>query len=188
MPDITTENGRLLLLVHIDGDGFASAAERTGAPPSGQVLLDDVLKKYPVPTTGVIEGETGTAAGLYPARAPQLEGIARRIFELPAAPASHSYSHPFHWGKAQAADNAESYHLPIPGYDYRVDREVRGSLDYINDRLAPKDKPAGLFLWTGNCVSTPEALRATRERRAEHERRRYDHHPQPQFLDADSNT
>ncbi len=162
VPDFTTENGRRLLLIHIDGDGFASAAERPGAPPSGQVLLDDVLKKYPLPTTvSVIEGETG-AAGLYPAQAPQLEGIARRLFALPwVAPASHSYSHPFHWGNAQAADNGESYHLPIPGYDYQVEREIGGSLDYINRQLAPKDKPAGLFLWTGNCVSTPEALRAT---------------------------
>ena len=74
--------------------------------------------------------------------------------------ASHSYSHPFHWGKAQAESGGESYHLPIPGYDYRVDREIGGSIDYINRQLTPAAKPVKLFLWTGNCVSTPEALAA----------------------------
>jgi len=162
VPDLTTENGRRLLMVHVDGDGFASAAERPGTPPGGQVMRDELLKRYPLPTTvSVIEGEVGPA-GLYPAQSPKLEAIARDIFALPwVEPASHSYSHPFHWGKAESAlDNGESYHLAIPGYQYRVDREIAGSADYINRRLAPKDKPARVFLWTGNCVSTPEALQA----------------------------
>lgn len=162
VPDLTTENGRRLLLVHIDGDGFASGAERFGAPPSGQVLRDELLKKYPLPTTmSVIEGEIGEN-GLYPAKSAQLEGIARDIFALPwVEAASHSYSHPFHWGKAESnLDNGESYHLAIPGYAYNVNREIGGSLDYINQRLTPKDKPAKVFLWTGNCVATPEALAA----------------------------
>lgn len=162
VPDITTENGRRLLMVHIDGDGFASAAERPGAPASGEVLRDAILKKYPFPTTfSVIEGEIGKT-GLYPERAAALEKVARDIFALPwVEAASHSYSHPFHWGKAQAeSSGGESYHLPIPGYAYRVDREIGGSIDYINRQLTPAAKPVKLFLWTGNCVSTPEALAA----------------------------
>jgi hypothetical protein len=162
VPDITTENGRRLLMVHIDGDGFASGAERFGAPPSGQVLRDELLKKYPLPTTmSVIEGEVGEK-GLYPAKSAQLEGIARDIFALPwVEAASHSFSHPFNWGKAESnLDDGESYHLAIPGYAYNVNREIGGSLDYINQRLTPKDKPAKVFLWTGNCVATTEALAA----------------------------
>jgi hypothetical protein len=186
--DLTTENGRRLLMVHIDGDGFASGAERPGAPPSGQVLRDELLKKYPLPTTmSVIEGEVG-ANGLYPAKSAQLEGIARDIFALPwVEAASHSFSHPFNWGKAESnLDDGESYHLAIPGYAYNVNREIGGSLDYINQRLTPKDKPAKVFLWTGNCVATPEALAAAAKRGgAEHERRRYGDYAQPQFLDAD---
>lgn len=161
-PDFTTESGRRLLMIHIDGDGFASAAERPDAPPSGQVLRDDILRRYPLPTTvSVIEGEVGKA-GLHPAKSPRLEAIARDIFALPwVEPASHSYSHPFHWGKAEAnLDNGESYHLAIPGYQYQVHREVAGSLDYINRELAPAGKPARVFLWTGNCVATPDALAA----------------------------
>ncbi|RZU47631.1 hypothetical protein EV700_0598 [Fluviicoccus keumensis] len=163
VPDITTENGRRLLMVHIDGDGFASAAERPGAPASGEVLRDVILKKHSLPTTfSVIEGETG-AAGLYPARSPSLEAVARDIFSLPwVEAASHSFSHPFNWGKAESnLDNGESYHLPIPGYEYRADREIAGSINYINRRLTPAAKPVKLFLWTGNCVSTPESLAET---------------------------
>jgi uncharacterized protein (TIGR01370 family) len=162
VPDVTTESGRRMLMVHIDGDGFASRVE--GAPDrfAGEALYDDFLKRYRLPTTAsVIEGEVGPA-GLYPKDSPRLEAAARRIFALPwVEVASHSYSHPLNWGLVQEAqDNSEDYHLPIPGYTYSVDREISGSLDYINHRLLPADKRVRVFLWTGNCVATPEALRA----------------------------
>ena len=49
MPDTTTENGRRLLLAHVDGDGFASLAELAGSPPAAQVLLKDVFERYRFP-------------------------------------------------------------------------------------------------------------------------------------------
>ena len=77
VPDVTTENGRRLMLVHIDGDGFPSRAELPGAPFAGEVLLKQVLEKYRVPhTVSVIEGEVAPN-GLYPQDSPQLEKIAR---------------------------------------------------------------------------------------------------------------
>ncbi len=162
VPDLTTEGGRRMLMAHIDGDGFASAVERPGAPDSGVVLRDEILKRYPIPTTlSLIEGETG-AAGMYPDRSARYEKTARELFALPwVEAASHSFSHPFDWGKAAADDSGEHYHLAIPGYSYDVRREISGSLDYIN-RLTPPGRPARLFLWTGNCVSTPEALAEVR--------------------------
>src|SRR5689334_6390656 len=51
VPDVTTENGRRLMMVHVDGDGFVNRAERYLTPFSGEVLLDDVLRKYRIPTT-----------------------------------------------------------------------------------------------------------------------------------------
>ncbi|MFO1373745.1 MAG: bifunctional glycoside hydrolase 114/ polysaccharide deacetylase family protein [Agitococcus sp.] len=164
--DVTTENGNRLLMVHIDGDGFMSIAERATRPFNGQVLLDDFFKRYQIPTTmSIIEGELG-AEGLYPQQSPALEKIARDIYALPWIElASHSYSHPFFWSKAQqSADDTgdyESYHLPIKGYKYKVEREVAGSINYINQKLAPKNKQVKVFLWTGNCVATPEALAET---------------------------
>ncbi|MFO1390750.1 MAG: bifunctional glycoside hydrolase 114/ polysaccharide deacetylase family protein [Agitococcus sp.] len=168
IPDVTTENGRRLLMVHIDGDGFMSIAERPDRPFNGQVMLNDFFKRYQIPTTmSVIEGEIGKT-GLYPELSPQLEKIARDIYALPWVElASHSYSHPFYWSKAEAAaDNAddyEAYHLPIKNYLYSSEREIKGSIDYINQTLAPKNKQVKVFLWTGNCVSTPNALAQTVE-------------------------
>lgn len=163
--DVTTENGRRLLMVHMDGDGFMSIAERPTRPFNGQVLLDDFFKRYQIPTTvSVIEGEVG-ATGLYPTQSPALEKIAREIYALPWVElASHSYSHPFFWSKAENTkhgDDYEAYHLPIKHYKYSTEREISGSINYINQHLAPKNKQVKVFLWTGNCVATPDALTET---------------------------
>ncbi len=160
VPDITTEGGRRMLMVHIDGDGFMNVAERSDHAVAGEALYSDVLMRYRIPTTvSVIEGEIGPD-GLYPQQSPRLEAAARKIFALPwVEAASHSYSHPFNWGFAEdPSDNAESYHLPIPNYVYSVDREIAGSINYINKRLLPTGKTVAIFLWTGNCVATADAL------------------------------
>ncbi|MBP9217121.1 MAG: hypothetical protein KBF23_08130, partial [Agitococcus sp.] len=78
--------------------------------------------------------------------------------------ASHSYSHPFYWSKAESAEHGEdyeAYHLPIKDYKYDATREISGSVNYINQQLAPKNKQVKVFLWTGNCVSTPDSLAQT---------------------------
>ena len=49
-PDFTTENGRRLLFIHIDGDSFASKAEMPGKHFSGQVIMREFLDRYPFPT------------------------------------------------------------------------------------------------------------------------------------------
>lgn len=159
-PDATTGSGRRILTVHIDGDGFANRAEIPGTPFAAQVILDQILRPFPLPTTvSVIEGEVGPA-GLNPALSPALERIARAIFALPYVDlASHSFSHPFLWSEAPA-DRAGS-HLPVPGYRFDLDREISGSVGYINDRLAPKDKRVQIFLWTGNAMPGADALART---------------------------
>lgn len=163
-PDVTTENGRRLLLVHIDGDGFASKAEFPGAPWAADVLLREILQRYDVPTTvSVIEGEIAPT-GMYPKFVSQLEPIARKIFALPRVEAaSHSFSHPFKW-RALARDSTkesdtdgEHYNLDIPGYDYDPAREIDGSVRYV-DTLLPKGKRCRTFLWTGDCSPGPDAL------------------------------
>ena len=102
VPDVTTENGRRLLLAHVDGDGFPSKAELPGTPFAGEVLRREILERYRIPhTISVIEAEV-SPQGLYPQWADQLEGIAKRIFAMPHVEiASHSYSHPFFWEPGQ---------------------------------------------------------------------------------------
>ncbi len=164
VPDTTTENGRRLLLVHIDGDGFPSRGEFAGSPLAAAVLLREVLAKYRVPTTmSVIEAEVARD-GLHPNLAREMEDIARRMFRLPHVEiASHTYSHPFNWAKAEAQLNPDDpdayYALRVPGYDINVERETVGSIDYIRNNLAPPGKPVGLLLWSGDAAPGVASLR-----------------------------
>ncbi|WP_394847067.1 endo alpha-1,4 polygalactosaminidase [Pendulispora brunnea] len=169
VPDVTTESGRRELTVHIDGDAFPSLAERHGYPYAGQVVLDEILRAYPqLPhTVSVVEGEVGPA-GRYPEKSPALERIAREIFRLPNVElASHTYSHPFFWADAEAGKTEphglEPVHLPIPGYKFSLQRDIAGSVDYINKRLAPPDKKVKVLLWPGDCSPSGRAVGMTQD-------------------------
>ncbi|CAD5108738.1 hypothetical protein PSEWESI4_03030 [Pseudomonas carbonaria] len=158
-PDATTENGRRIATVHIDGDGFVSRAEVPGTPYAGQQVLEDFIKPYPFLTSvSVIEGEVGPK-GMYPHLARELEPIARKIFaDSKVEVASHTFSHPFFWqpDKASQREGFEAqygYKMAIPGYD-KVDlrREVVGTRDYINERLTTSDKPVKMIFWSGDAL------------------------------------
>jgi hypothetical protein len=163
VPDVTTEAGRRLLLVHIDGDGFVSRAERPRTPFSGEVLLTDVLQRYRIPhTVSVIQGEIA-GNGLFRELSPALEDIARRIFALPHVEiASHSYSHPFYWSRLQKGATegayAQALNLVLPGYRFNLEAEIGGSIDYIDRTLAPPGKRTRMFLWTGDTAPPAEAV------------------------------
>lgn len=152
VPDVSTENGRRLLITHVDGDGFANRVALPGSPFAGEVIRRKILEHYRVPTTvSIIQGEIA-ANGLHPQLSPILESIAREIFRLPHVEiASHSYSHPFSWRKLDRSPDAVGYNLAIPGYRYDPETEIHDSIRYINDRLAPPGKQTKIFLWTGAC-------------------------------------
>ena len=170
IPDVTTENGRRLLFAHMDGDGFPSLAEVKGyqGQTDARVLLEEVLKRFEVPTTiSVIEGEVAPY-GLYPKMSAELEQIAREMFALPQVEAAtHTYSHPFFWYDAQQMPG-ELYgpegqlRLPIPDYQMDPVREVVGSAQYINNNLLAGGKRTEMVLWSGDTLPTPEALAAAR--------------------------
>jgi hypothetical protein len=171
VPDPTTWNGRRLMEIHIDGDGFVSVAELPDRPFAGEVIRREVLARYQLPTTvSIIEGEIG-GSGLYPDKSPALEEIARRIFARPEVEvASHTYSHPFDWLRAENPpppgeqtddDKRDGDRLAIPGYVYSLEREVDGSVAYINERLAPPGKPTRVFLWSGDALPPEAAIERT---------------------------
>ena len=170
IPDITTENGKRLLLAHIDGDGFPSRAEFSGSPFAAEILLNRILKKYPIPhTVSIIEGEIAPH-GLWPDISDDLENIAKRIFALPHVElASHSYGHPYWWDRSVKhglfADGEDPvpYNLPIKGYVLDLHREIVGSTNYINSRLAPAGKRSEVMLWTGDTAPSQEALKIAHE-------------------------
>ncbi|OCS46421.1 bifunctional glycoside hydrolase 114/ polysaccharide deacetylase family protein [Ralstonia pickettii] len=174
VPDTTTENGRRLMTVHIDGDGFASRTEFPPSEFSGQALLREILDRYKVPTTvSIIEGEVA-ADGVYPKLTPQLEPIARTLFAQPYVElASHTFSHPFNWlrttnppdpaSAATAEGTDTAFSLNIPNYRFSFDREIAGSIHYINTKLAPAGKQVKVLLWSGNGQVPPIAVQKTVE-------------------------
>jgi hypothetical protein len=166
-PDFTTESGRRLAFIQIDGDGFLNRAEMPGRQYAGEIIYRDFLLRYDsLPhTVSIIECELGPE-GVYKDQSPKAEPIARNIFKLPHVEvASHSYAHPLDWmraarGEATKAESSESVlSYNPPGYRYSAAREVTGSITYINERLAPKDKPAAVFLWSGDAMPGADALR-----------------------------
>ncbi len=171
IPDVTTENGRRLGFAHMDGDGFPSLAEVQDyqGQADARVLLEEILKKFDLPTTiSVIEGEV-SSQGLYPDQAEDLQNIAREMYTLDhVEAATHTYSHPFFWYDAQ--QNPDSLfgpegqlRLPIPEYSMTPEREVAGSARYIDENLLPPGKKTELVLWSGDTIPTPEALAVARE-------------------------
>ena len=77
--------------------------------------------------------------------------------------ASHSYSHPYIWEPKDANPGIyDELSLPMKkeaGYPKIItEREVLGSVEFINKELAPKDKQVELFFWPGNCRPGPHAI------------------------------
>jgi len=160
VPDVTTESGRRMLMVHMDGDGFISRSELPGHPLAAEVVLQRVARRYPLPMTlSVIEAEI-SPEGRYPELSEAAQALARELYRLPhVAPASHSYSHPFYWSKASAG--LAGYSLAIAGYQFNLSREIEGSLRYVQQQLAPPGKKVDMFFWTGDCIPGEQALQHT---------------------------
>ncbi|KAA3620103.1 MAG: hypothetical protein DWQ05_05075 [Calditrichaeota bacterium] len=153
-PDVTTRNGSRIWFSHIDGDALISLSEIEDGFYCGEIIRDEILKKYNLPVSVSI-----VVAELLQNK--RFDKIARSIFALRNVElASHSYSHPFYWDKNYAHKNEyERQHLEIPGYTFDAEKEITASIDYINDRLAPPGKKAKIFFWSGNCEPTAEAIK-----------------------------
>ncbi|MGE8188246.1 endo alpha-1,4 polygalactosaminidase [Pseudomonas sp. NPDC086278] len=165
-PDTTTENGRRIATVHIDGDGFPSRAEVRGTPYAGKQVLDDFIRPNPFLTSvSVIEGEI-SPRGMFPFLARELEPIARELFADPKVEvATHTFSHPF-FMQPEAARKRENFtpeyglKMAIPGYD-KIDfrREIFGSRDYINQHLTTPDKPVKMVFWPGDALPSAATIK-----------------------------
>ncbi len=160
VPDPTTQNGRRLLFAHIDGDAAMNKAEWDPRSYSIGVTYEKILKKYAIPqSVSLVEAETDPK-GLYPKDSEALEAIAKKIYALPyVEAATHTYSHPFEWKKITHGKLSPEYRLDIKGYAFSIERELQGSLDYINSRLLPAGKkPANVVYWTGDCMPKADVL------------------------------
>ncbi len=170
IPDVTTENGKRILISHIDGDAFFGVADFNPQKNLGEIIRDEILKVYKIPhTISIIEGEI-SPNGLYPDKSKNLESIAKSIFQLEnVEPASHSFSHPYKWillyeyfkHKDRNSYKEGIYNLNIKDYKFSLEREITDSIDYIDKNLLPPGKKVKVFLWTGDCVPPQEAIKLT---------------------------
>lgn len=169
VPDLTTRSGRRLLMVHIDGDGFAALSTVSDhyGKFAGEVLSKEILNRYRWPTeVSLIVGEF-IDQGIYPDKAPALRRVARKILALPwVEAASHTYSHPFNWqaletdpslseglrGTQQPLEpkHGYGYNLAIPGYRFDPKIETAESARLLDQLLAPPGKPSRIINWSGD--------------------------------------
>ena len=178
VPDPTTEAGRRILFVHIDGDGFMERVRTAPDKLAAEYLMQHIYSKYQIPqTVSLVQGEVDTI-GLYPKLSSRMRKIAKKIYQIPwIEPASHTLSHPFFWGQAdenlkrnkekktpkidkkEASEKSEKhYHLPIPNYEFNLKSETKGSVDFILS-LAPKSKQKErVIFWSGDCLPTKVVL------------------------------
>ncbi len=161
--DYTTENGARILIAFVDGDDFPGRSEIDTQKTTGQILYDRILthKKYDIPISiSLIAGDI-SSHGRYPDKSIELKQIARRIFELPnVEPASHTFSHPYHWRKVLKEPNAPGIRIIIPGYKYSQRYEIFGSINIL-DKLTPTDKPVNLLQWSGDADPDRKAILMT---------------------------
>jgi len=157
IPDVTTLNGRRILFSHIDGDGFTSLSYIKQNMTCGEIIRDEILKQYALPTTiSVIAGIFLPEYQKDKELRKRIITTAQEIFSLPQVDiASHSYSHPFSWLKLEGGG---PYSLSIPGYTFSPRKEVELSVDFINQFLANSKKKVKILLWSGDCLPQEEAI------------------------------
>jgi len=150
-PDTTTQCGRRIFYSHIDGDGLRNRSEVRAGASSGQIILDEILGRYGLPTSVSV-----VAAEVEPRLlgSPEFHELARAIYRLPNVEAgSHSYTHPLDWEKRTRS-------FPLPAIPYSVETETVGSIRYIEERLLPPGKRVRLFQWSGSTRVSEDAIAA----------------------------
>jgi len=164
VPDPTTEAGRRILFIHVDGDGFVERVRTNREELATEELIKHIYNKYHIPqTVSIIQGEVDSI-GMYPKLSSRMKKISKKLYQIPwIEPASHTLSHPFFWNKAILPENAKpsvgkKFHLALPNYHFSLEKETKGSIDFALS-FAPKYKQKEhVLFWTGDCLPTREIL------------------------------
>ena len=159
--DVTTQNGKRILFTHVDGDGLANRVEGDFGYYSGDVILNKILKKYPIPhSVSIIGSDIDENGPFYKVRKDLIQ-IAKEMYALENVEgATHTYSHPFFWDKIKNDNLSPMYRLKIKGYRFSLKHELLDTLVEINKELYPKDKmpKAKTVFWSGDCAPRVNAL------------------------------
>ena len=162
VPDPTTEAGRRILLVHVDGDGFVERVRFKKDMLSTEYLIEYIYKRYKIPqTVSLIQGEMES---LFPKLTPRMRRVAKMLYQIPwIEPASHTRSHPFFWDKVILPQNAppnigKNFHLPLKNYHFTIGKETIGSIEYAL-QFAPKSRrKRKILFWSGDCIPPRKVL------------------------------
>jgi hypothetical protein len=163
VPDATTQNGNRLLFTHIDGDGIMNYVESNPELFSGDMILEEILKPYKIPHSVSVIGAEITHEGLYPEISDKLIALTKKIYTLEnVEAATHTFTHPFIWSKIENGNLDEKYRLKVKNYEFSVDKEIGGSLTYINNDLVSTNKQeAKTVFWSGDCAPMEDVLEYT---------------------------
>ncbi|MBX2825865.1 MAG: bifunctional glycoside hydrolase 114/ polysaccharide deacetylase family protein [Gammaproteobacteria bacterium] len=159
MPDVTTLNGNRLWFAHIDGDALPSWAEMPGKKLGAEVIYSELLQRHRYPhSVSIVEAEM-TSMPQVADRWPRMLTLMRKMFNEPyIEAASHTFSHPFKWGLIGAEPTSGKYNLAVGNYQFSAERELLGSLSFINEKLLPADSSTNLVFWSGDALPTAETL------------------------------
>ena len=170
-PDVTTLNGRRMIYCHIDGDAFTGNCRFDKKRYCGEVVFDDILKKYLFPHTlslvhcwfdpnvrkldliSVEDGKMMDKRRVTFTNNDQTQWIkaAQRVFKEPWIEyALHGYGHPLKWEREILALSAE-------GKPFDVRDEFDRSIEIFSQYIVKGSQPK-IFLWTGDCAPTEKQL------------------------------
>lgn len=145
-PDTTTRYGRRIYFSHLDGDGIFNVSHIDRKSYSGEIILNDIIRKYPsLPVTVSLITGYFDIPEFHGKRALEMY---KNIFSASnVQAAAHGYAHPLIWKKQTVA-------LKVPNYKYSAEKETIGSVNMMQKMLAQQGilKPVNLYLWTGDCI------------------------------------
>ena len=150
IPDTTTRDGRRMLLLQTQSEGFSTTATIPGLITCGELTKTRILDCYRLPfTVGLCEAELrGWLPGLDPRDALRYEETARQILSLPQVePASATFSRPSNWNFSEGEN--ENPDLNAQATDPRdgLGRQIGGSLAYIHRQILPSNKRIQFVQW-----------------------------------------
>jgi len=142
-------NGRRAMFVQVDGDGFESWSTARTATLAAEVFRDTVLEAFDLPFTVSIIVASLTDA-LEPEECDPRMALANSIFELENVEiATHTVLHPLKWEAAYdpaAPPRTITWYSGLRGYRYSQSNEVRDSVRFIDQNLAPLGKRCEVVL------------------------------------------
>lgn len=152
VPDTNAINGRRILYTHIDGDGIFNVSRIDQKSFSGQIILDEILRRHErLPITASL------ITGYFDEKIYQGEHVKRLYRDILSLPhveiGVHGYAHPLDWKKGTVA-------LKIKDYSYDPRFEIEGALSLMRELVKELElnKGVDLYQWTGNCLPEPEHI------------------------------